>query len=46
MLLTLDTDEIPEVDLMHALTNCQLLDSFKQLILECDFYYYSYECRN
>jgi hypothetical protein len=46
ILLTSDVDEIPKARFVWALATCDLPKPFPSLLLECDYYYYSYEFRN
>ena len=43
MLLTSDVDEIPKSRFVRALKFCQLPQPFPPTLLQCDFYYYSFE---
>ncbi|CAF1074626.1 unnamed protein product [Rotaria sordida] len=43
LLLTSDLDEIPKFRFIQALASCQLPTPFQSLVLQCDFYYYSFE---
>ncbi len=38
-----DIDEIPKVRFMRALRYCQIPQPFPSMLLQCDFYYYSFE---
>ncbi|CAF3083102.1 unnamed protein product [Rotaria sp. Silwood2] len=46
LLLTSDVDEIPKSRFVRALASCQLPLPFQSLLLQCDFYYYSFEFRH
>ncbi|CAF2124155.1 unnamed protein product [Rotaria magnacalcarata] len=46
LLLTSDLDEIPKSCFVQALTSCELPISFQPMLLQCDFYYYSFEFRH
>ncbi|CAF0913681.1 unnamed protein product [Rotaria sordida] len=46
LLLTSDLDEIPKFRFIQALASCQLPTPFQSLLLQCDFYYYSFEFRH
>jgi beta-1,4-mannosyl-glycoprotein beta-1,4-N-acetylglucosaminyltransferase len=41
--LTSDVDEIPKSRFVRALKSCQLPQPFPPTLLQCDFYYYSFE---
>jgi beta-1,4-mannosyl-glycoprotein beta-1,4-N-acetylglucosaminyltransferase len=41
--LTSDVDEIPKSRFISALKSCQLPQPFPPILLQCDFYYYSFE---
>ncbi|CAF4649768.1 unnamed protein product [Rotaria sp. Silwood1] len=46
LLLTSDVDEIPKSRFVRALASCQLPLPFQSLLLQCEFYYYSFEFRH
>ncbi|CAF4204669.1 unnamed protein product [Rotaria socialis] len=46
LLLTSDLDEIPKSRFVQALTSCDLRTPFQPMLLQCDFYYYSFEFRH
>ncbi len=41
--MTSDVDEIPKFRFVRALKSCQLPQPFPPTLLQCDFYYYSFE---
>ncbi|CAF3755839.1 unnamed protein product [Rotaria socialis] len=46
LLLTSDLDEIPKSRFVQALASCELRTPFQPMLLQCDFYYYSFEFRH
>ncbi|CAF4001760.1 unnamed protein product, partial [Rotaria sordida] len=46
LLLTSDLDEIPKFHFIQTLASCQLHTPFQSLLLQCDFYYYSFGFRH